>query len=372
MQKNKIILVVLFLTFSIDNFGQYPINKIDSVLKKAFQHNSFMGCVLLAKNDSIFFNKNYGYENIRTNEQLTNQTVFYLASLAKPITAAAIFHLSQNGQLKINDKITKHLDGFPEYEITISQLLSHSSGIGDLFELIKEYGDTTKKNANKDLLHIFKKYNPKLKSVPGTTWHYSDINYVLLACIIEKVSKSSFETYINKHFLNKCDSKLKIMPLDLPSNRIKNLAIGYNIDSLGKMNEARKYPENGYLKCISKMKGDGGFYGSIIDLYKWTEIIDDTSIIEHISIKNTYIPARFNDSSFIKTSWGSNVAYGWDTNINCSLGVNGIKGAQLIGYMGVIFKFPESDITIIILSNLETDQFWGISSKVYDCIESGK
>ena len=104
-------------------------------------------------------------------------------------------------------------------------------------------------------------------------------------------------------------------------------------------------------------------------MYHWSQTIDDTTIIENKFIDKIYRQATFLDGKPVKTAWGSGVAYGWETGINSGLGKNRAKGGQFIGYMGTVFHFPESGITMIVLSNVETDKFWGIGGKVFECLD---
>lgn len=354
---------------AFSTFGQFNTQKADSIFTHYQKEGLFIGNVLLAKNGKIHYSKSFGYSDIEYKTPHTENSVFYLASLAKPITASAIFLLEQQGKLQRTDKVTKYLSSFPEYNITINQLLSHSSGLGDLLELIRQYGDTTQINSNKDVLAIFSTKKPPLLSEAGTAWIYSDINYILLALIIEKQCGRKYEAFLKEYFLNPVDSKIVAAPMGNKKTYFPKIVTGYQLNTKTKeLENAQLIPANYYSKFISACYGDGGLYGSIIDLYKWTTAIDNPTILSNG--KAMYEPALFLSGESIKTSWGSSVAYGWDTDPNSSLGLNGNKGGQFIGYMGVIYKFPESGYTMIVLSNIETDEFWEIGSKVFDCLEN--
>ena len=351
---------LLFIGISTEVFSQFDNGKADSIFKHYFNDGVFMGNVLLAKEGKIVYNNSFGYSDTEKKTPHTKNSIFYLASLAKPITASAIFMLEKHAKLNTNEDVQKYIPTFPTYGITIKQLLAHTSGFGDVVKLIKEYGDSTKSNTNSDILSIVINKKPKLNNMPGTVWEYSDINYILLACLIEKISGEKYESYIQHNFLNKVHSKLKIHSIDPEYSQTISCVGRYTlIDST--LQKSNEIASNQYVKLISGCYGDGGYYGTIMDLYKWSESINE--------LTTQFNPATFNDSSYVKTSWGSNVAYGWDTDINSTLGMNGNKGGQFQGNMGVIFKFPESGITMIVLSNIETDEFWTIGSKVFECLK---
>ncbi len=358
--KHHLLALLLLTGISTNVFSQFDSGKADSIFKHYFNDSVFMGNVLLAKDGKIVYINSFGYSDTEKKTPHTKNSIFYLASLAKPITASAIFMLEKQSKLNTNDDIQKYIPTFPTYGITIKQLLAHTSGFGDAVKLIKAYGDSTKSNTNADILSIVVNRKPKLTNKPGTVWEYSDINYILLACLIEKISGEKYEQYVQHNFLNKSNSNLKLHSIDPAYSQQFSCVGRYTLvdSTLQKSNEL---VSNNYVKLISNCYGDGGYYGTIRDLYNWSESID--------GLTAQFNPATFNDSSYVKTSWGSNVAYGWDTDINSAMGINGNKGAQFQGNMGVIFKFPETGITMIVLSNIETDEFWIIGAKVFECLK---
>ncbi len=366
----KILIGILSLLFFISTscFGQFNTQKADSIFNHYYEKGIFMGNVLLAKDGQIHYSKSFGYSDITYKTLHTENSTFYLASLAKPITASAIFLLEQQDKLQREDKVSKYLSSFPYPKTTINQLLTHTSGLGDLLELIRTHGDTTQINSNEDVLTIYATKQPSLLSEPGTKWFYSDINFLLLALIIEKQSKERYETFLYKHFFNPVESKIIAAPTENEKTYFPKIVTGYQMHKQTKVLEnAQLLSSNYYTKFISACYGDGGLYGSIIDLFKWSNAIDNPKILSNS--KEMYQPAVFNSKEYVKTSWGNNVAFGWDTDLKSDLGMNGNKGGQFMGYMGVIYKFPETGYTMIVLSNIETDQFWEIGSKVFDCIE---
>lgn len=352
--------LLVLITLNNKSFCQFNTSKADSIFKHYSDQGLFMGNVLLAKDGKIEYLNSFGFSNIDKQTYHTKKSTFYLASLAKPITASAIFLLEKEMKLNTNDQVEKYLPNFPKYGITIKQLLSHTSGFGDVIHLIKGFGDTTKTNNNNDILNIIISKSPALNNAPGTVWEYSDINYIILACLIEKVSGQKYESYIQNSFLGKSNSNLTLYSIDPKYSKNISCVERYTlIDST--LKKSNEITSNNYVKLISNCFGDGGYYGTIKDFYKWSESINE--------LKNQFQPAYFNNNSYVKTSWGSNVAYGWDTDTNSSMGINGNKGGQFQGCMGVIFKFPDSGITMIVLSNIETDEFWTIGSKVFECLK---
>lgn len=87
--------------------------QIDDILQKAFTAGRFNGHVLYAEDGKILYNKSFGYENLRTKKELTNASVFQLASTSKPFTAIAVLKLQEAGKLQIDMPVIFYLPDFP-------------------------------------------------------------------------------------------------------------------------------------------------------------------------------------------------------------------------------------------------------------------
>ena len=114
-------------------------------------------------------------------------------SMTKQFTAAAILKLEMMGELSVDDPITEHLDGVPrdKREITIAQLLNHSSG------LIDALGDDYEPIARDRMLAGA--FKSELQSRPGAEYSYSNLGYSVLAALIEEVSGESYEEFLSQN-----------------------------------------------------------------------------------------------------------------------------------------------------------------------------
>lgn len=161
--------------------------QIDSVVSKY----NFNGIIAVYKDSIPLYIKSNGFANFKTKTGIDTLTVFGIASNSKQFTAALILLQMEDGKLNLNDKVSKYLDDFNKFgysEITIQQLLNHTSGLNN--------------------------YGEALRFKSGTDFHYSNDGYNVLGQIIEKVSGKSYEenaadlfknvgmnhTYTNKDF----------------------------------------------------------------------------------------------------------------------------------------------------------------------------
>jgi CubicO group peptidase (beta-lactamase class C family) len=167
---------------------------LDRVQAAAAQYaDGFSGAVIVAKNGEPIFAQTYGQADRASKRANTLDTPFNLASNNKMFTALVIAHLVEQGKLKWNDKVGKHLPKWPQKavrdQVTIAHLLTHTSGLGlywgeqhdkqrDSLDTVSEYAD------------LFRTEQPAAK--PGESFTYSNNGYVLLGLIAEKVAGKDY------------------------------------------------------------------------------------------------------------------------------------------------------------------------------------
>lgn len=170
---------------------------IDERVLFEVEKDEFSGTVLIAKDDTIFFKKSYGYSDRLNKIKNTNITRYHTGSIGKMITAVAIGQLVEQGKLSFEDTLGSILPDYPNKDavsnVTIHQLLTHTSGIADPFEL----GKRIKGASYTTPLSNFPLFaNAPLTMIPGDHHAYSNGNYAVLAAIVEKISGKSFEQYL--------------------------------------------------------------------------------------------------------------------------------------------------------------------------------
>lgn len=224
----------------------------------------------------------YGLRNIKTNAEINNSTTYNLFSVTKTFTALAVLQLAETGKLHLKDRVSEYLPGFAySNEITIEQLLNHTSGIPNPLplrwtHLSTEHNDFNRNSFFKD---IFEKNN-KLKFTPGSKFAYSNLGYVLLGQLIEQVSGKTYEAYIEKNIFENCGSgsnelSFTIEPAVHATGYQKrmtfiNVLLGFMIDKKKFMGAAEgkwKPFNNFYVDGISY----GGMIGSASGLIKYAQ-----------------------------------------------------------------------------------------------------
>ncbi|MBL7846578.1 MAG: beta-lactamase family protein [Cyclobacteriaceae bacterium] len=155
--------------------------------------------------DSIIYEFHSGVKNVRTNTAVDSSTRYHVYSVTKTFTALAVLQLAQDGKLALDKPAADYLPGFPyPKQITVEQLLSHTSGIPNPLPLRWIHRVEEHKGFNRDefFAEVFRKHST-LDFEPGTKFKYSNLGYVLLGQLIEKVSGQSFEDYVETNIVDR-------------------------------------------------------------------------------------------------------------------------------------------------------------------------
>lgn len=210
---------------NISRLSSYATAKIDSMVQHAIDEKIIPGCQILAmRKDTIVFAKNYGYLTYENIHPVNDATMYDVASMTKPLaTTLAMMRLYEEGYYNLNDKIGKYLDylaGTDKEKITIAELLTHTSGLSAFIPFYKEISSSGKwvdgylqkeSTGNftivvadsvylrSDFPSIVRKRIAKSK-LGEKKYVYSDLNFILLKDIVEKLSGMSLDDYLMENF----------------------------------------------------------------------------------------------------------------------------------------------------------------------------
>jgi CubicO group peptidase (beta-lactamase class C family) len=172
--------------------------RITDYMQAINQLGPFSGVILVAKDNKVVASAGYGMADFEFQVRNTPQTRFRIASVTKSITATAVMLLADEGKLSVEDPIVKYLPKCPDgwKSITIRQLLTHTSGLSDYFDLA---GYDEKKRAYTGGGNFIEKLGTlPLQSAPGKDYKYTNSNYILLGYIIEAASGKPYETFLRE------------------------------------------------------------------------------------------------------------------------------------------------------------------------------
>ncbi len=170
---------------------------VDAIIEQAIRERTIPGAVLVIGHDGrVVYRKAYGNRAVEPRrEPMTIDTIFDLASLTKVIaTTPAVMQLVEQGKLRLNDPVAKYLPDFAQNDkedITVRQLLTHYSGLEEDVDLKTPWeGKSTAYGMA---------FSEAPEYPPGSRFSYSDVNFIVLGALVEKISGETLEEYSERH-----------------------------------------------------------------------------------------------------------------------------------------------------------------------------
>ncbi len=160
-----------------------------------WEGNDLWGDFLVAQGNDILIEKYRGFANYQDSIPITPHKPIHLASISKNFTAMAILKLVENKKLKIHQKVNTILEKFPYPEITVFDLLTHRSGLGNYDYYAEQFNWIAEDSAdfsNKRMYEMYAECKPALIFKPNTQHSYCNANYSFLALIVEKLMNKPF------------------------------------------------------------------------------------------------------------------------------------------------------------------------------------
>lgn len=180
------------------------LEKIDGEVRSLKDKGDIPGLslVLIYKGKPII--RSYGFKDVAQQEKVTKETLFELGSTTKAFTALAVGKLIEEGKLDSETFVSDVLPWFEVYyegekrKITVEQLLHHTSGIP--WSSIARITESDKPDA---LERTIRNINGiELKHLPGEEYHYATVNYDILALLVNKITDTPFEEFVETQILN--------------------------------------------------------------------------------------------------------------------------------------------------------------------------
>ncbi|PQJ80104.1 serine hydrolase [Polaribacter porphyrae] len=279
------------------------VEKYKDFVAKMHQKGFTTGNILVYENEKIIFQSANGLRSIDPVDSLTLDSQFRLASISKQFTGISIAKLKIAGKITYNQKVNTILKDFLYDNITIKHLLHHTSGLADYEAIIEENfepKDSEKRYilGNNEILEVYYKVNPKLNFEPGEQWEYSNTGYMVLASIVEKVSGKHFSIFLKENIFDPLEMNNSTLYnyQEKRDPNMPNRVFGYSTA----FNQKDLYLYD--YDIVNDVRGDGGIYSTLHDLYKWNLAISNYKVLPKKELKEAWSWGSLNDGT--KTRYG--------------------------------------------------------------------
>ncbi len=339
---------ILFINLIICLFNFQNNENVNTYLTELHKKGEFNGNVLIIKEGKTLYENSFGYADGSKKTKLTKDYRFNIGSIYKEFPAVSIMQLHEKNQINLNDKISKHITDLPNWsnKITVQNLLQYSSGLPKI-----GWDAYFSKGINVNDNHLMEEIKSvkNLQFEPGSDYLYSNSNPILLIKIIENITKTTFNNYLQENIFIPYGMDNTILKEQYPYEDKTLMAIPFNSD----------FEDDNYYLSVKSLL----FSSTTSDMANWLEQLGDFRIINKNSLEKLSEQAKEGDniqSPLGYTEWEN------DTILEHS------HHGSTANYEVVARRFKKNGITIIILTNRKNGNVYEISDKLYDLIKSEK
>jgi len=233
--------------------------EIDELMSTLYQRGQFNGAMLVAVHGNTIYREGFGKSNFQTGTDFTPETPSDIGSVTKQFTAMAIMILAQRAKLSYNDPVSKYIPEFSRSahlsQITLRQLLNHTSGIPDYDDLGIDDSGLGQQGL---IAALLKKED--LLAKPGLKYRYSNSGYALLAVVVERVSGKRFGEFLEQEIFEPVGMRNTFV---YDSSTRKNARTAFGYGRFGQVDDGGP----------TAIPGDGGIYSTVDDLFKWDQAL---------------------------------------------------------------------------------------------------
>lgn len=345
MRRSKLLICsfVVVLGFAFQAFSQTQLapdsaEKIDKLVTDTLARTGVPGAsIAVVKDGALVYVKAYGDAKVEPKAPATTQMRYSIGSISKQFTATAILLLQEQGKLSLDDKVAKYIPDLTRAnEVTIRQLLSHTSGYQDYWPQDYVMRPMLEPISARKLMDTWAKI--PLDFEPGTKWQYSNTNYVIAGVIVEKVAGRPFFQYLQQNIFKPLGMT---SVMDVDQDRLtESDPIGYVRYALGPLRVAPKEGK-GWLFAAGELAMTPE------DLAKW-----DISIMERKLLK----PASYlalGTETLLRDGLGTN--YGLGVTITSTLNRRALShGGGVSGFTSTNIVFPDDRVAVVVLTNQDS------------------
>lgn len=344
--------------FSFAHAQEFRKEALDSLLTCTKREHLPGFAVRILKNNEVIYTNQCGFANTRKAIPMGQTSIMNIGSVTKQFTAYSIYLLEERGLLLTTNEIHTYLPELPDFghPITLKQLLAHTSGLRDYPDLISLLNLSNNHNLRYPEMVKFLQTHKELNFNPGTQFCYSNTGYMMLATIIERVSKQSYAQFLQHAIFE---------PLDMKTAFVNEGVLNEQADGTSNylINETKTkaFKSRAHRDVI----GATGVFCSLEDLSKWNQLF-----VSHETGRNRSAVIAKMETGFTLSD-GSNCHYGGGLILKNYRGQRVIEHSGGWGeYLTQFRRFPAQGITIMIVTNSLLDSPFEICDKISNLLIS--
>lgn len=292
--------------------------------------------IAVIQNGKIIYSHGYGAANLEYGVPNTPATVFHLASVSKQFTAFAIYLLAHDGKLSLDDDVRKYVPKLHDFGklITIRQLLHHTSGVRDQWNLLALAGWRLDDEITDDDVARLLFQQTELNFAPGDQFLYSNSGYTLLAMVVKQVSGKTLPEFAKERIFD---------PLGMSHTHFHDQ---YGVVANDRAYSYGRQPDGKYqyIALTYSTVGPSSLFSTVGDLARWDENFYTGEVGGLTLLAEMQQKGKLND--------------GKDINYASGLFIGKYRGLRKVEHAGGdaayrtnILRFPDQHFSVVVLAN---------------------
>ncbi len=315
--------------------------EVDAILRDAIaQHQVSGAVVLVGHHGHVIYRKAFGMRSLEPRrEHMTVETIFDLASLTKVIaTTPCVMRLMEEGKIRLNDPVVRYMPEFGvngKQDITVRQLMVHYSGLAPDLDLSQPW-------QGKETAYQMA-FQEKPENPPGARFVYSDINFIMLGALVERISGQPLNEYAEEHIFKPLKmTHTQFLP---PRSWIPRIAPTqydeHNVMLRGVVHDPT-------ARRMGGVAGHAGLFSTADDLSKFCQAMLEGKLLSPLSIEKMTTPQQPPNATEVR-------GLGWDIDTPFSSNRGELLPVGSFGHTGFtgtsMWIDPTTQTYIIILAN---------------------
>ncbi len=342
-------LLLFVFTFSSFTFAQDKFTRMDSLLNYLHENNKFMGSLTIREGENVVFNKAYGFADVEKNIKADRLTRYKIGSISKTFTAVMVMQLIEEKKMTLQTKLNRFYPKIQNAEkISIYDLLHHRTGIVDYVNQDASFhASLDKKHSKEDILKVITSFKSNFE--PGSKYEYSNSNFFILGCIIEKLTKKSYAENLQNRIVKKAElgtyeNKTEMTTKGAVTNKVFVPTTYYVEDATNTANkESYSYYFDGtnWVKSLENHNSipfaSGGITSTPADLTKFIHALFNGKLVNASSLEQMKEIKEGYGKALIQFPFGERRFYG--------------HGGRIENFSSMLGYYPTEKLSFSLISN---------------------
>ncbi len=323
---------------------------MEALARQAFERGSFNGTWLYAEGGEIITRGALGWLDPENTRPMREDSVFYLASVTKQFTAAAVMLTRRGGLLALEDEITKFYPEIPYKGVTIRHLLNHTGGLPDYFPWVDKLAKAEHRiPGNEIILRFLRECGQEPLFAPGEKFSYSNTGYCLLAQIVETCAGIPYEEFLRRNLFEPAGmTATRLYHRRKDGITINNFAVPLFAEfGSGSWVLPDDSPMADFAVTTEGMSGDGEVHSNVLDLFRWDRALREETVLTKEEQALMYTPGRLNSGENAADTNGALYGFGWYIRNDPELGRVVFHGGGMPGVNTWFERFLDADRVLI-------------------------